>query len=74
MKFAAFQKGMQALATENQLKVQISRDKDKGRYTALYSDGTTIVGNSSGVGLTVLWNANQHQARAALVNGRICAK
>ena len=74
MKFSAFRKGALALATENNSAVEISRDSDIGKYFARYSDGTMITGTPSGYGLTVRWNANQHQARAVLKNGRICAR
>lgn len=73
MTFAAFRKGALALATENNSAVEISRDSDIGKYFARFSDGTVITGSASGFGLTVRWNNNQHQARARLRNGRICA-
>lgn len=73
MKFAAFQKGMQALATETKTSVTFQKDDEKGKYSAHFSDGTTITGNSASSALTVRWNNRQHQARARLNNGRVCA-
>lgn len=73
MTFAAFRQGAQALATETQASVKFQNDEDTGKYFARFSDGTVITGSASGFGLTVRWNNNQHQARARLRNGRICA-
>lgn len=73
MKFAAFQKGMLALATKTKTSVTLQMDGEKGKYSARFSDGTIITGNSANSALTVRWNNKQHQARARLNNGRVCA-
>ena len=73
MTFAAFREGMQALATETKASVNFQNDEDSGKYFARFSDGTVITGNSANFALTVRWNNKQHQARARLTNGRVCA-
>lgn len=73
MSYEAFCKGTQALATDTNPIIGTHNDTEKGKFIARYSDGTTIVGNPSSFKLTVRWNHNQHQARAVLRNGRICA-
>lgn len=44
--------------------VDISRDEDKGLYSARFSDGTVITGNPVSLKLTVRW-ASGHQAMVA---------
>lgn len=66
MSYESFQKKVNALiARVGGLTVNFSEDTEKGKYYANCSDGTTIIGNSAILKVTIKWGSG-HVAAAVL--------
>lgn len=67
MSYEVFRRKVNALIqrTDSSIKVKFHHDADLGRFFANCSDGTTIIGNSSAMKVTVRFGSG-HQAMAAI--------
>ena len=67
MSYERFQEKVNALIKRagGNIKVWFSTDEEKGKHTARCSDGTTIIGNSTVLKLTVRWGSG-HQSMVAV--------
>jgi len=67
MTFEGFEAKVNALIKRagNGIEVRFSRDTESGRYFAHCSDGTTIIGHSAALRVTVRFGSG-HQAMAAI--------
>lgn len=65
MSFDRFQTKIGDLITRTDpgLSVDFQNDEEHGKYIARISDGTTIIGNPSGLKMTVRWGSG-HSAMA----------
>jgi len=67
MSYDVFQRKVNALIVKagGKITVKFSHDADKGKFVANCSDGTTIIGNQSGLKVTVRFGSG-HQAMASI--------
>ena len=67
MSYEVFKRKVNALINRADagIKVRFHHDAEHGRFFAKFSDGTTIIGNSSAMKVTVRFGSG-HQAMAAI--------
>lgn len=66
MSYEVFRRKVNALANRVGMRsVRFNNDTEKGKYFANFPDGTTIIGNSASLRVTVKFGSG-HQAMAAI--------